>query len=233
VSADRWDQALAAAGPLVPREWRYRLFGEKVHKVGVLMDRHTPAEFYRSLVAAWDDAARLVPGGECPDGTFESIMAGDEPAGMGERMMLADIMTYLPDNNLAKVDRASMAVSLEVRVPLLDHRVVEHAMRLPPEFKLRSGGLKWVLRQVLYRYVPRELVEREKMGFDVPIGTWLRGPLRPWADALLSERALGEAGLNAPMVRRRWDAHQAGRGNHGLALWTVLMFQAWRARWVD
>ena len=218
---------------LWPRRWRTRLLGEKVHKVGALLRQRGASDFYLSLVAAWADPETLVPGAPCPTGLFEQVMGASTPRSLSERMMLADLVTYLPDNNLAKVDRASMAVSLEVRVPILDHRVVELAFSLPPALKARPGSLKWVLRNVLYRYVPREIVEREKMGFDVPIGAWLRGPLKPWAEDLLSVSALAAAGLNPTPIRSTWSAHLAGRGNHGTALWAVLMLQAWRAKWLS
>jgi asparagine synthase (glutamine-hydrolysing) len=159
-------------------------------------------------------------------------MDGRTPTDFAERMMLTDLLTYLPDNNLAKVDRASMAVSLEVRVPVLDHRVVELAMRLPMSMKIRQGVTKWVLRQVLYRHVPRALIDREKMGFDVPIGPWLRGPLRDWAAGLLDDACRDHVGLLAPReIRRAWSEHQAGVADHGHGLWVVLMLEAWRARW--
>jgi asparagine synthase (glutamine-hydrolysing) len=150
-----------------------------------------------------------------------------------ERMQLLDMITYLPDDILTKVDRASMAVALEVRVPLLDHRVIEFAFRLPPAGRIRAGSGKWLLRQVLDRYVPRALVERPKMGFGIPIDAWLRGPLRDWAESLLDERRLADGGLIDPApVRRMWAGHLSGRRNFQYPLWTVLMLEAWRARWM-
>jgi asparagine synthase (glutamine-hydrolysing) len=148
------------------------------------------------------------------------------------RMQFLDLVTYLPDDILTKVDRASMAVALEARVPLLDHRVVEFCGRLPRHAKIRGNTSKWLLRQVLYRHVPPALVERPKMGFGIPLGEWLRGPLRDWAETLLDQRRLCEAGLlDAAMVHRYWQEHIDGRRNWQYLIWDVLMLEAWRQRW--
>jgi asparagine synthase (glutamine-hydrolysing) len=141
--------------------------------------------------------------------------------------MLRDMLEYLPDDILTKVDRASMAVALEVRVPLLDHRLVELAARLPMRMKIRRGQGKWTLRELLARRVPREMFERPKTGFSVPVGQWLRGPLRDWAESLLEHRALVDAGLDASRIRASWREHLAGRADAGLAIWDVIAFRAW------
>jgi len=147
-------------------------------------------------------------------------------------MMAWDTLSYLPDDILAKVDRAAMAVSLETRAPFLDHRVAQVAWRLPMSMKIRGGTSKWALRQILYKYVPRELIERPKAGFAMPIGQWLRGPLRAWAEELLHPDRLGREGYLRPEpINRLWQQHLSGRYDHTTKLWTVLMWQAWLEQW--
>jgi asparagine synthase (glutamine-hydrolysing) len=199
------------------------LAGDKVHKAASALEAADDEELYARLVSQWWDEP-LVIGAQPPQ-----RHAG--PAGLPsltERMMLLDTMSYLPDDILVKVDRAAMAVSLETRVPLLDHRVFEFAWRLPLHMKVRDGRGKWLLRQLLYRYVPPRLVERPKMGFGVPLDAWLRGPLRAWAENLLGETRLRRAGLlDAALVQRRWREHLSGQRNWQYQLWNVLMFEAW------
>jgi asparagine synthase (glutamine-hydrolysing) len=147
-------------------------------------------------------------------------------------MMLADTISYLPGDILTKVDRASMAVSLESRIPFLDHDLYEFAWKLPHHMKIRDGKTKWVLRQVLYRYVPQKLIERPKMGFGVPIDRWLRNELKTWAEHLLDKEKMRQDGyLNVDNVHKLWEQHLSGQCNFSHQLWNVLMFQAWLARW--
>jgi asparagine synthase (glutamine-hydrolysing) len=230
-----WDRLYEAVAPVLPGGLRHRLPGDKLHKLGSLLRTDSPRAMYRSLLSAWQDPAPLVVGGRDTPGVVDRILEADGTGGASllDRMMLADQLGYLPDDLLAKVDRVSMAVSLEVRVPLLDHRVVEFAWRLPRRFKIRDGRSKWVLRQVLARHVPAQLVDRPKMGFSIPIDRWLRGSLREWAEALLAPDRLKAAGALEPRaVRRAWDDFVAGRGRAGAALWAVLQFQAWHERWI-
>jgi asparagine synthase (glutamine-hydrolysing) len=193
------------------------------------MESTTIDELYFKLTSHWDTCEVVLDAPEPPDYLRDSI---GQLSGLGhvQTMMALDTITYLPDDILVKVDRAAMGVSLETRTPFLDHRVVEFAWRLPENLKLREGQGKWALRQILYKYVPKQLIDRPKMGFGIPIGSWLRGPLRSWAEDLLDEGRLRREGfLNPTAVRAKWDEHQTGRRNWQHHLWDVLMFQSWLA----
>ncbi|WP_277185477.1 asparagine synthase (glutamine-hydrolyzing) [Caballeronia sp. BR00000012568055] len=202
--------------------------GHRLHKGAGMMKCRTFDEFYLGVMSQWEEPVPAVIGGYEP----ATLLSGNAPelAGMDatHRMMVLDLLTYLPDDILTKVDRAAMGVSLETRVPFLDHRVVEFAWRLPQSMKVRDAQTKWALRQVLYRRVPRELIERPKMGFGVPIGEWLRGRLRGWAEALLDEKRIAREGFFEPsVIRRKWAEHLSGARNWQRELWSVLMFQLW------
>jgi asparagine synthase (glutamine-hydrolysing) len=228
VSVDSWNRIAAHLARYLPRSMRFANTGDKLHKGSQVIASATLDDLYLGLVSHWEDPASIVIGGGEPP----TLLKGNAPAFSGldgiQRMMALDLLTYLPDDILVKVDRAAMSVSLETRVPFLDHRVVEFAWRLPQSVKLRDGVSKWALRQVLYRYVPKALIERPKMGFAVPIGAWLRGPLRDWAETLLAEPRLRREGFFDPVqLRKKWHEHLSGQRNWQYHLWDVLMFQSW------
>ncbi len=213
---------------LLPSRYGMVSMGDKLHKGASVLASSTAQELYRGVVSHWQNPASLVLGATEP---LTLLMNGEAQPNTNsdiEQMMALDMLTYLPDDVLVKVDRAAMGVSLETRVPFLDHRVVEFAWSLPLNYKLRKGVGKWVLREVLYKHVPKKLIERPKMGFGVPIDNWLRGPLREWAEALLDQQRLKQEGFFDPaMVQKKWKEHLSGRCNWQYLLWDVLMFQAW------
>jgi asparagine synthase (glutamine-hydrolysing) len=232
VAASTWDGAYRTVAPVLPRTYRHRLPGEKLAKMGALMRRDSATDMYRSLLSASQQPEAYLRPEVSQVSAVERTLASYGALPLLDRMMATDQATYLADDLLAKVDRASMAVSLEVRVPLLDHRVVEYAWRLPRQLKIRGQTGKWALRQVLYRYVPRTLVDRPKMGFTVPTAAWLRGPLRSWGGDLLSSTRVASEGLfNQPALMRSWKALQGGRTDLAAGIWAVLMLQAWRQQW--
>ena len=228
LSPHTWDSVFDALGPVLPGKLRQPNPGDKLHKMAGIMNAGGASEIYQGLVGHWRTGDGIVRDATPPTTLVER--PADWPAlpSFTEHMMHLDGVTYLPDDILTKVDRASMAVGLETRVPLLDHRVVEFAWTLPLSLKTGANVAKRTLRNVLYRHVPRELVERPKMGFALPIHDWLRGPLRDWAEDLLAEKRLREGGYFAPgPVRQKWQEHLSGRRNWQHHLWDVLMFQAW------
>jgi len=220
---DRWIGML----PFLPG-WIKRSPGDKFYKLAGLLAARDPAVTYLHTLSHWPDPMTVVPGSREPATVLQAIIDLKWLPTAEERAMLTDLTNYLPDDILTKVDRASMAIGLEARVPILDHRVVEFAWRLPLRFKMRDGKMKWILKQVLYRYVPPDLVERPKMGFGVPVDLWLRGPLRAWAEELLSPRTLTRNGFfNADPIRQKWEEHVSGKRNWDYQLWNVLVFQEW------
>jgi asparagine synthase (glutamine-hydrolysing) len=221
-SPETWSRAVRRTRRIAPRFADMPNPGDKAHKIGEVLAADRADDLYLRLSSSWHDPSVLVGADAAP------LAAAPGIDGVAEQMLYLDTAITLPDGMLTKVDRASMGESLEVRTPLLDHRVVEFAWRLPYMAKVRRGVGKWILRRVLDRYVPRQLVERPKMGFDPPIDAWLRKPLRDWAADLLDARSLTAAGIDPAPVRRYWNEHQAGTRNRGGPLWTVLMYQAWR-----
>ncbi|MFL6798318.1 MAG: asparagine synthase (glutamine-hydrolyzing) [Xanthobacteraceae bacterium] len=228
VRPDTWSRLFAR----VPAVWQAGQAGDRIHKLAALLQNPSPDAIYRRLVSQWERPEEIAAGGREPDGPlWDPAVTQDFPDVLA-RMQFLDMVTYLPDDILTKLDRSTMAVGLEGRVPLLDHRVVAYSWSLPTDLKVRNGISKWVLRRVLDRYVPRPLIDRPKMGFGVPIDSWLRGPLRDWAESLLGAKQLSGNGLvRVEPVRKAWAEHLAGTRNWQYPLWTVLMLQAWRQRW--
>lgn len=223
-----WDKVLGLAFLLLPPSLHYPQPGDKVHKLADMLPARSPVAMYRSLISHWKQPAELVRNGREPPTLLDGGSPPREIQELEQYLMHLDVMTYLPDNILTKLDRAAMANSLETRVPFLDHRVFELAQTLPINLKIRDGQGKWILRELLYRYVPRNLIERPKTGFAVPLDSWLRGPMKPWAEALLEEKRLVQEGyLNPAPIRAAWKEHVSGRRNHAQSLWIILMFQLW------
>lgn len=219
-----------ALGPLLPPAVRGRDIGNAWQRRALLCRGDSPQDVYRPLITLWQEPREIVRGSTGPDLFARFSATLNALPDITEYMTFFDLVTYLPDDILTKVDRASMGVSLEVRVPFLDHRIVEFAWSLPVALKVVDDAGKWILRQVLYRHCPPALVDRPKMGFGVPIDRWLRSELREWAEDLLApERLKREAFFEPEPIRRKWQAHLAGEGDWHYVLWPVLMFQAWYA----
>lgn len=224
LSPSAWD----SLANIIPGANRYAALGDKLHKGAGVLSSATVDELYLGMVSHLRDPASWVIGGQEPPTRLTGLRPDLGGLGVVERMMALDTISYLPDDILVKVDRAGMGVSLEGRMPFLDHRVVEFAWSLPLENKLCDGQTKWPLRQLLYRHVPRELIDRPKMGFGVPLHDWLRGPLREWAEGLLNEDRLRREGFFYPApIQTMWEEHLSGQRNWMAQLWNVLIFQAW------
>lgn len=227
LSPNNWNMLLKPLQPVLPASLRLANVGEKLHKAASVLASQNVDELYLGLVSHWQPDDVVLNAYE-PENYLNKNSAHSKKLDSVQSMMLIDAMTYLPDDILVKVDRAAMGASLETRTPFLDHRVVEFAWQLPQHLKLRDGVGKWALRQVLYRHVPINLIERPKMGFGVPIDSWLRGPLRDWAEELLDEKKISQQGyFNPTAIQKKWQEHLTGKRNWQHHLWDVLMFQAW------
>ncbi len=223
-----WDAILRSTRYLLPEAARQPVFGDKLHKLAEVMGLGTPEEMYIGLAVHWREARSMVLGTEAEGDLFPAPAERPQLQDFEHKAMFLDMMTWLTNDILTKLDRASMACSLETRIPLLDPRIIEFAWRLPLSMKFRQGKGKWILRRLLQRYVPESMVKLPKMGFGIPLDVWLRGPLREWAESLLEERRLRREGyLDPAPIRRKWQEHLSGRRNWHFQLWDVLMWEAW------
>jgi asparagine synthase (glutamine-hydrolysing) len=228
VSPKNWDGVINTLMPLLPNRLHMANPGDKAHKFADVLRCNDDIAYFRHLTSLWKEPTSIVSGGFEPNTLLTSPENWPEVDCLEHWMMALDTQSYLTDDILVKVDRAAMANSLETRVPMLDHRLVSLAWSMPIDLKVRDGQGKWLLRQVLNRHVPREMVERPKMGFAIPLDDWLRGPLRDWAESLLDDQRLQSEGyFNPAPIRTMWQEHLSGRKNWQHHLWTVLMFQAW------
>ena len=229
ISPTNWNKFFSPLLAVAPQRLRHTNVGDKIHKLAGVIGASNTEAVYRTLISHWDRPDDIVIAGLEPVTTL--TIADGVAAGLpfAERMMYYDLLTYLPDDILVKVDRAAMGVSLETRVPFLDHRVVELAWQLPLHLKVRDGVGKWCLRELLFRRVPKHLIERPKTGFAVPVGDWIRGPLRDWAETLLDTSRLKSSGyFNTRMIETKWREHLSGDRNWHYCLWDILMFESWR-----
>lgn len=228
ISSSGWNAALAPLQPMLSDKFKHSITGEKFHKLAEILSSVSKEAFYRQLSSHWKNPEQVVMGAVEPDTLLNEPSAWPQVDSFEHWMMAMSAQTYMIDDILVKVDRASMSNSLEVRVPMLDHRLVELAWTFPLHMKIRNGAGKWLLRQVLYRHVPQALIDRPKKGFSIPLADWLRGPLRNWADSLLNETRLNREGyFNTAQIRKTWQLHLDGERDCATKLWCVLMFQAW------
>ena len=224
ISPQNWSKI----SKLLPGFSEYSNFGDKIYKVANVLEAKTLYDQYYMLCSHWQNPTEAVINSKEPSTLLIEIKPELKGLNIQQEMMVLDFVTYLPDDILVKVDRAAMASSLETRVPFLDHKLIEYVWKIPQSLKLRDGQGKWILRQILNQYVPKNLMERPKMGFGVPIDTWLRGPLKDWAENLLNEKRLQQEGyFNPKLIRDKWAEHLNGKKNWQYDLWDVLMFQAW------
>jgi asparagine synthase (glutamine-hydrolysing) len=228
VEPQHWESAFGLVRPILPARFRQRNPGYKLHKLTDLLSSADRDDMYARMSSHWLPSERALRGAVSEFPRRLSEQERDALPSFGLQAMYLDTITFLPNDILVKVDRATMAFGLESRSPFLDHRIVEFAWRLPLQMKVRPYCGKWILRQVLRPYVPAELTERPKMGFGVPLDLWLRTSLREWAGALLDPKRIDQEGFfDSAIIRKKWDAHQEGRGNWQYHLWDILMFQSW------
>jgi asparagine synthase (glutamine-hydrolysing) len=228
LSPQDWDDLFTKYERFLPAKFRAVLPGEKLHKLSSVLASVDSDSMYLGLTSHWQNPENVVLNSNVSNDFSIDRLSWSTSPNFTQLMMYCDLINYLPNDILVKLDRASMGVGLESRIPFLDQRVVEFSWRIPLSMKIRNGQSKWILRQILYQYVPRDLIERPKMGFGVPIDRWLRGPLRDWAEDLLSESRLTNEGFFSPLpIRQKWSEHLSGKRNWQHHLWDVLMFQSW------
>ena len=221
-------QNLVKISNLLPGLNQYANFGDKIHKGANVLEAETLSDLYYMLCSQWQNPTEVVINSKEPGTLLTELKPKLKGLNSQQQMMALDLITYLPDDILVKVDRAAMASSLETRTPFLDHKLIENVWKIPHSLKYRNGQGKWILRQILNKHVPKNLTERPKMGFGIPLDSWLRGPLKDWAENLLNEKRLQEEGYyNSTLIRDKWKEHLSGRRNWQHQLWNVLMFQSW------
>ncbi len=224
ISSQNWKKI----SKFIPKFKQYTNFGDQMYKGANVLNAKTMYQLYYMLCSHWQNPEQVIMNIKEPGTFLTEFKPNLEKLDIQQQMMALDSITYLPDDILVKIDRAAMASSLETRVPFLDHKLIEYVWRIPHSFKLRQGTGKWILRQILNQYVPKNLTERPKMGFGVPLCEWLRGPLKDWAENLLNEKRLKQEGyFNPKLIRDKWEEHIHGKENWQYELWDILMFQAW------
>lgn len=228
VQPSTWNKILGHLDTFLPGGWRYANPGDKLHKLADVLAVHSPEEIYQHLISHWKQPPVIVKKGSAPVTVLADKAWSANLQDLEHCMMYMDSISYLPDDILVKVDRAAMGVSMETRIPFIDHRLVEFAWRLPLSMKIHDGKGKWLVRKVLQKYIPDKLVERPKTGFGVPLDIWLRGPLKSWSESLIDTRRLiNEGFFNAEPIQKMWLEHLSGRRNWSYHLWDILMFQQW------
>lgn len=229
-SSETWDEVYKKIKYFLPEKFELTNFGDKIHKAAKIIDSKDISSIYRGLISHWNPNEII---SESIKYTESNLFNFNGNYSEIENMMNWDFLTYLPDDILVKVDRAAMSNSLETRVPLLDHRIIEFAHQLPFEYKIQKGKGKWILREVLYKYVPKELIERPKRGFGIPLDSWLRGPLKEWTYSVLSKENLEKHNLlNIRSIELKLDEHMSGKRNWQYLIWDVLMFQSWYNKYI-
>lgn len=226
LNTHQWDILSSLLHYILPKKYHYSNLTDKLNKASSLLAVESFDDVYFRLVKQWENPGEILNFDYSPQ--KNKLIGSDLFQDNMDKMMLNDLITYLPDDILCKVDRAGMAVSLESRIPFLDHNVYAFSSSLPLSCKTNKGTSKWILREILKKYIPENLINRPKMGFGIPLEVWLRGPLKEWADDLLEEKVIKESGLlNPKVVRQKWEEHISGKRNWHYQLWSILMFQAW------